>query len=396
MTQTVLFNGPVLSGSEFLHGHAVLVENGCIAAILPDTDIPAGAVRHDLDGAMLLPGFIDIQVNGGGGILFNDAPTVETIRRIGAAHRQFGTTGFLPTLISDDLDVVAAALAAVKQGMEEGVPGLLGIHLEGPFLNTDRKGVHDPEKFLHLRQDHLNLLRPLPQGVTMMTVAPEQIAPAMIRELTERGIIVSLGHTNADHAQTRAALDSGATGFTHLFNAMSPFTAREPGVIGTALDDQASWCGLIIDGRHVAPAVLRIAFRAKPLEKFILVTDAMPTVGMKDKVFTLQGRRITVEDGVCVTEEGTLAGSDLTMNRAVRNCSRFEEVGLIEAARMASANPAAFLGIDAEIGAIAPGQQASFVAVNDELEVLESWIDGQPAGVDEPINPAIAEMPSHG
>ncbi|NHK26454.1 N-acetylglucosamine-6-phosphate deacetylase [Parvularcula flava] len=378
-----LINGTILADREFLSGMAVLVEDGVIAAILPEGELSPGIERHDLFGATLLPGFIDIQVNGGGGVLFNDAPSVETIRQIGAAHRQFGTTGFLPTLISDDLDVVTAALAATEKAIADGVPGVLGIHLEGPFLSSDRKGIHDPDKFLVLQEDLLDVLPPLTNGVTMMTVAPEQVSPALIRKLTERGIIVSLGHTNADHAMTRAAIDHGATGFTHLFNAMSPFTAREPGVVGTALDDQHCWSGLIIDNVHVAPAILRIAFRARPLEKYILVTDAMPTVGMptdKEKTFDLQGRTIRVQNGVCVNAEGTLAGSDLSMDVAVRNCAAFEEVGLVEAVRMASSNAAAFLGIARQVGTIATGKKASFVAVDEDLNVLETWIDGVPVG----------------
>jgi len=380
MSQTALCNGTVLADRQFLSGMAVLIENGVIADIVPETAIPADAALHDLDGATLLPGFIDIQVNGGGGVLFNDDPGVDAIRRIGAAHRPFGTTGFLPTLISDDLDIMTRALAATEQAIEEGVPGVLGIHLEGPFLSSDRKGIHDQDKFMPLEEKHLEMLNPLPNGVTMMTLAPEQVSPGLIRQLTDKGIIVSLGHTNADHALTRAALDHGATGFTHLFNAMAPFTAREPGVVGTALEDQASWCGLILDNVHVSPTILRIAFRARPLDKFILVTDAMPTVGMEEKSFSLQGRNIRVENGVCINEEGTLAGSDLSMDRAVRNCSAFEEVGLIEAARMASANPAAFLGIDRQLGTIATGKKASLVAVDEELDILETWIDGVPSG----------------
>lgn len=387
MSRTALWNGTILADRQFLSGMAILIEDGLIADIVAEGDMPADIDRHDLDGATVLPGFIDIQVNGGGGVLFNDAPTVETIRQIGAAHRQFGTTGFLPTLISDDLDIVSAALSATAQAMQDGVPGVLGIHLEGPFLSGERQGIHDPDKFLTLREEHLDILTPLPHGVTMMTVAPERIDPALIRRLTERGIVVSLGHTNADHARTRAALDHGATGFTHLFNAMSTLTAREPGVIGTALDDADSWCGLILDMIHVAPAVLRIAFRARSLDKYILVTDAMPSVGMTDKSFTLQGRRISVRNGVCVDEEGTLAGSDLSMDRAVRNGAAFDAVGLVAAVRMASANPAAFLGIDRQIGTIAPGKRASLVAVTEELDIIETWIDGIPSGGQAPARP---------
>ncbi len=389
--KTALINGRVFIDGAFADGQAVLIADGRIAGVGPARSVPRDAALHDLNGARLLPGFIDIQVKGGGGVLFNDAPTAETIRRIGAAHRPFGTTGYLPTLISDDLDVVAAALRAVDEAIAGGAPGVLGVHIEGPFLSTDRKGVHDPSKFLDLTESHLDLLTPLKNGVTLMTVAPEKTTPAIVKRLTERGIIVSLGHTDASYEQTRAALDSGATGFTHLFNAMSPLSAREPGVIGAALEDQQSWCGIIVDGRHVATAALNIAFRAKPLEKFILVTDAMPTVGMKEKAFTLQGRRITVKDGVCITEEGTLAGSDLEMTRAVRNCAAFDGVGLANAVVMATVNPARFLGLDYEVGRIAPGYRANLIAVDESLAVLESWIDGAPsAGAEGGALPAAA------
>ncbi|MEQ8936823.1 MAG: N-acetylglucosamine-6-phosphate deacetylase [Amphiplicatus sp.] len=381
--KTALLNSQVFIDGAFQNGLAVTIEGGRIVSVGPIGAVPRDAARHDLNGARLLPGFIDIQVNGGGGVLFNDAPTVETIRHIAAVHRRFGVTGLLPTLISDDLDVVAAALRAVDDAIASGVPGVLGVHIEGPFLSTDRKGVHDPSKFLDLTENHLELLKPLNHGVTLMTVAPEKTTPNIVRRLTERGIIVSLGHTDASYEQTRAALDSGATGFTHLFNAMSPLSAREPGVIGAALEDQQSWCGIIVDGRHVATPALNIAFRAKPLEKFILVTDAMPTVGMKDKAFTLQGRKITVKDGVCITEEGTLAGSDLEMTRAVRNAAAFDSVGLANAVNMATINPATFVGLDREVGRIAAGCRANLIAVDDDLNVLESWIDGAPTGSQE-------------
>jgi len=376
--KTALLNGQVFIDGAFRNGQAVTIENGRIVRVGAAGAVPSDAARYDLNGARLLPGFIDIQVNGGGGVLFNDAPTVETVRHIAAVHRRFGVTGLLPTLISDDLDVVAAALRAVDEAISAGAPGVLGAHIEGPFLSTDRKGVHDPSKFLDLTEAHLDLLKPLKNGVTLMTVAPEKTTPEIVRRLTGSGIIVSLGHTDASYEQTRAALDNGATGFTHLFNAMSPLSAREPGVIGAALEDQKSWCGIIVDGRHVATAALNIAFRARPLEKFILVTDAMPTVGMKEKAFTLQGRKITVKDGVCITEEGTLAGSDLEMTRAVRNCAAFESVGLANAVNMATINPAAFLGLGRDVGRIAPGFRANLIAVDDDLTVFESWIDGAP------------------
>ena len=330
----------------------------------------------DLGGHDLLPGFIDTQVNGGGGALFNTTPTVEAIATIGAAHRRFGTTGFLPTLISDDLSTVAAAIAAVDAAIAAGVPGVLGIHVEGPFLNEDRKGIHDASKFRTLDQAAFELLTSLKRGRTLVTLAPETTTPEMIGRLAAAGVTVAAGHTDASYDEVRAALDAGLRGFTHLFNAMSPLASREPGAVGAALEDPASWCGVIVDGRHVHPAVLKIAFRAKRHDRFMLVTDAMPSVGMAEKSFTLQGRTMHVVDGVCVDEDGTLAGSDLDMAGAVRNAVAIAGLTLQEACAMASANPAAFLGLDAERGAIVPGMRADLVEADGELNVIRTWIDG--------------------
>ena len=348
---TVLVNGKVLTPRGF-EAAAVVIEHGRIAAVGP---APATGDRVDLQGRYLLPGFIDTQVNGGGGALFNDAPTVQAIAAIGAAHRRFGTTGFLPTLISDDLSTVAQAIAAVDQAMDQGVPGLLGIHIEGPFLSEDRKGIHDSSKFRVLDQPAFELLTSLKRGKTLVTLAPEITTPEMIARLAQAGVTVAAGHTNADYDQVRSALAAGLRGFTHLFNAMSPLTSREPGAVGAALEDPSSWCGVIVDGRHIHPAALRIAFRAKPHDRFMLVTDAMPSVGMASKTFTLQGRVVRVVDGVCVDEDGTLAGSDLDM---------------------ASAHPATFLGLEAEVGTIAPGLRANLVEADDKLQVRRTWIDG--------------------
>jgi N-acetylglucosamine-6-phosphate deacetylase len=374
-----LVNARVLLDGGFAEGRAVLVEGGRISAVTAQASVPAAAKRVDLDGALLMPGFIDVQVNGGAGVLFNDAPTVEAIREIGSAHRRFGATGFLPTLISDDLHVVADAMAAVDAAIAEGVPGVLGIHVEGPYLNARRKGVHDAAKFKTLEAEALPLLTSLKHGRTLVTLAPEKARPELICALRKAGVTVSAGHTNASYATVRQALESGLTGFTHLFNAMSPLTSREPGVVGAALENQTSWCGVIVDGRHVDPVVLRIALKCRPVERFVLVTDAMPSVGLKDKTFMLQGRRIRVENGVCVDEHGTLAGSDLDMAAAVRNARDMLGLEIATAARMASQYPAAFIGLDRELGRIAPGYRADLVACDNDMNVLETWISGEPS-----------------
>jgi N-acetylglucosamine-6-phosphate deacetylase len=374
-----LVNGRVMTDHGLESGLAVRIADGRIAAIGPTEQTAAGAATRDLKGAILLPGFIDIQVNGGGGALFNGDPTAETIATIGRAHRRFGTTGFLPTLISDDLPAVSAAIAATRDALARKVPGVLGVHIEGPFLNPKRKGIHELSKLRRIDEAAFELLTSLKAGRTVVTLAPETTTPEMIARLVAAGVVVSAGHSNAAYPAVRAALDHGLSGFTHLFNAMSPLTSREPGVVGAALDDRQSWCGVIVDGRHVDPVVLRIALRCKPHDRIVLVTDAMPSVGSDAGSFVLQGKTITVKDGVCVDEHGTLAGSDLDMASAVRNAVRLLDLDLAEASRMASRNPAEFLGLGEDMGRIAPGYRADLVLVDDDIQVLDTWIGGEDA-----------------
>jgi N-acetylglucosamine-6-phosphate deacetylase len=374
----VLSNARVLTDQGFRDRQSVVLHDGLIQAVGNDDEIDAGDARVlDLNGQLLLPGFIDIQVNGGGGVLFNDAPSADTIRAIGEVHRKFGTTGFLPTLISDDLEVVAAAIAATDEAIAAGVPGVLGIHIEGPFLNEAKKGVHDPAKFRVLDDDAISLLSSLKRGKTLVTLAPEMTSPELIAKLVDAGVIVAAGHTNASYDEVRAALDAGLNGFTHLFNAMSPLTSREPGVVGAALDDDSSWCGLIADGHHVHPASLRIAVASKPRGCSLLVTDAMSSVGAVNKSFEFNGQLIDVSNGRCVTADGTLAGSDLDMASAVRNATTMLRVELAEAVRMASTYPAAALGIDTELGQIKAGYRANLVLTDLELNISNTWIDGR-------------------
>jgi N-acetylglucosamine-6-phosphate deacetylase len=369
---TIAFtNAHVLTSEGFWDDVAVLVDNDVIIAIVDASDARVGdADVRDLGGDYLLPGFIDCQVNGGGDVLFNDAPTVETIRRIAAAHRKFGTTSFLPTLISDDADVMRSAIEAVDAAITEGVPGVLGIHLEGPYLAPARKGVHDAAKFRVPDAREIDLVSSLRNGKTVLTVAPERAPAETIRELTNRGVIVCAGHTAATYGDTRAALDAGLRGFTHLYNAMSPLTSREPGVVGAALDDRGSWCGIVVDGFHVHPASLRIALAAKPRGKVFLVSDAMPPVGGSSSTYTLGGVAITCRDGRCETADGVLAGSALDMMNAVRNSVAALGADVAEAARMASTYPADFLGL-ARQGRIAAGARAAFVVVDRELRIRE-------------------------
>jgi len=373
-------NGKLLTEAGIETGKTLLVRDCRIEALLSARETLGADRVIDLAGDLLAPGFIDCQVNGGGGQLFNDDPSVSTIAAIARAHRGFGTTGFLPTLISDDLDVVAQAMDAVRDAIRAGVPGVLGIHVEGPFLNEERRGVHDVSKLRELDGEAVKLLsRPL-GGVTMVTLAPERTTPAFIRELTAAGVIVSAGHTNATFEELQPAFAAGLRGFTHLFNAMSQLGNREPGAVGAALAHDASWCGLIVDGHHVHPEVMKIALRAKRRDRFMLVSDAMPSVGAEAKDFVLNGRPITVEGNRCVDEDGRLAGADLDMASAVRNCVHLLGLELSEAVRMASANPADFLALR-DVGRMAGGQRANLVRLDGDLQPVATWIDGK---TDEP------------
>ncbi|HEX4781512.1 MAG TPA: N-acetylglucosamine-6-phosphate deacetylase, partial [Usitatibacter sp.] len=261
--------------------------------------------------------------------------------------------------------------------IQEGVPGVAGIHIEGPFINELRKGAHDSTKIRDLDARDMALLSSLQLGRTMVTLAPEMTPLATIRHLANEGVVISAGHTNGTFDEVSEALRNGVTGITHLFNAMSPFGHREPGAAGAALADPACWCGIIVDGHHVHPAALRIALACKGHQRFMLVTDAMANVGTGMTSFMLQGRRILVEDGRCVDESGVLTGSALDMASAVRNAVAMLGVPLEEAARMASTNPARFLGLGGELGRIAPGHRASLVALGADFSVTRTWIDGE-------------------
>jgi N-acetylglucosamine-6-phosphate deacetylase len=316
-------------------------------------------------------------VNGGGGALFNDDPSVATIEAIGRAHRRFGTTAFLPTLISDDLSVIRRAIDAVRAAIERRVPGVIGVHIEGPYISAARKGAHDAAKFRDLDERGVALLSSLGIGRTLVTLAPEMATPGTIRKLAASGVVICAGHTDATFDQALSAFHMGVSGVTHLFNAMSPMTHREPGTVGAALYDPECFCGLIVDGRHVHPAVLRVALQAKAVDRFMLVTDAMPSVGAERDHFMLQGRRIEVRDGMCVDENGTLAGSAIDMASAVRNTTSMLGVPLETAVAMASTHPARFLRLERELGRIAPGYRANLVAADAQMQVRATWIDGK-------------------
>jgi len=375
MTVTALAGARVFDGARLIDGRAVIIDGPRIAAVAAEDAIPPGADVCRVDG-LLAPGFIDVQVNGGGGVLFNEDRTAAGIVAIAAAHRRFGTTGFLPTLITDTREHMAEAIDAAREALSAGAPGVLGIHLEGPFLNPERKGVHDPRLMRPMTDDDITLAASLKRGRTLMTLAPEMVPAPMVARLAATGVIISAGHTKADLATIRAARLSGLSGFTHLYNAMPPLAGREPGPVGAALDDPDAFVGVIVDLHHVSATSLRIAIAARGWRRMMLVTDAMPLVGSDRDSFDLMGRTVTRRDGRLTTADGTLAGSDLDMASAVRNTVEHLGLPLEAALAMASRVPAEFLGLDAELGRIAPGYRASLVLLDDGLKACGTWIDG--------------------
>ncbi|MGE5271744.1 MAG: N-acetylglucosamine-6-phosphate deacetylase [Thiohalocapsa sp.] len=365
----------VFDGAGLHRDVAIVIEGADIVAVMPRDRLPPAVPCHDLpEGAWLAPGFIDVQVNGGGDVLFNDRPTPEAIAAIAAAHRRFGTTSLLPTLISDTEEAMRAAAAAVDAAATT-MPAVLGIHFEGPFLSPERAGVHDVAMLRGPTLADLDLLSAPRQGVTVVTAAPERLPIGFIGALVQAGVRVALGHSTASYEETRAALADGLTGFTHLFNAMPPPLARAPGPVAAALEAPRAFYGLIVDGEHVAPAMLRLALRGAG--QAMLVTDAMPPVGGSGGNFRLYDREIVVSAGRCATADGRLAGSALDMASAVRNCVRLLGLPLAAALRLGSAAPAAFLGLGHRLGHIAAGYRADLVALDpNEIGVIATWVAG--------------------
>jgi N-acetylglucosamine-6-phosphate deacetylase len=380
----VLSGARVFTGEQFVDGHCVVLEDGHVAAVVPAPAAPTDAEQVRLPGdALLVPGFIDTQVNGAGGVLFNDTPTAEAALAIAAASRRSGTTGLLPTFITDEQAKMQRACEATLEAMSRPASGVLGIHLEGPFISGDRPGVHDPRFIRSPEARDLDYLVTLPQrlaahaGRMVLTLAPERVEDAILTRLTSAGVLLAAGHTAATYERTSESLRAGVRGFTHLFNAMPPVHNREPGPVGAALGSEDAWCSIIADGIHVHPAMLRMLLKLKRPGKVFLITDAMPPVGDKATSFTLFGRTILRRDGRLVTESGTLAGADLDMAAAVRNCHHLLGLPLEESLRMASLYPACFLGLGGELGRLAPGYRADLTLLGPDLSVLATWVAGQ-------------------
>lgn len=378
MSAKAIIAGRLFDGEEWHRDHAVLFSDGAIDALVPAAQLPADAeVVATVD--LLAPGFIDLQVNGGGGVLLNDGPSADAIARICAAHARFGTTALLPTLITDTPAMTKATLEAGRQAAANGVPGFIGLHLEGPHLSLARKGAHDPNLIRAMRQPDLDLiLAHAPEFETLLTtVAPENVTRDQVKAMADAGVIVSLGHTDTTYATAVDYARAGARMVTHLFNAMSPLGHREPGVVGAALDDGGLHAGLIADGFHVACASMAVALRAKTgPARIFLVTDAMSTIGTDMDGFTLNGRHINRHGGRLTLDDGTLAGADIDMLSSVRFVHERIGLPLEEALRMASLYAAEAIGVAHRRGALKPGQVADFVALTDGLDMDSTWIGG--------------------
>ncbi len=368
----------VFDGTECRRDCAVVIEGSKILGLVPRNEVGADVPAAILpEGLWLAPGFIDCQANGGGDVLFNDEPTVDGIAAIVDAHRKFGTTSLLPTLITDTEEKMRDALGAADKAAQ-AIAGVAGIHIEGPFISPEKPGVHNPAFIRRPTPQDLELLMAPRRGVTLVTLAPECVPAGFIASLAEAGVHVSLGHSMATYQETKAALAEGLTGFTHLFNAMRQLSSRDPGPVAAALESPSVWFGMIADGEHVDPAVLRLALRgaAHPM----LVTDAMPPVGGRKRAFSLYGQEIAVREGRCVRADGTLAGAALDMAKAVRNCVELLGVPLTQALRFASAGPAEFLGLGASLGRIVPGYRADMVCFDPHsMTVHGTWVKGEAA-----------------
>ncbi|WP_165225023.1 N-acetylglucosamine-6-phosphate deacetylase [Affinirhizobium pseudoryzae] len=368
----------IFDGEQLFYEHALLVEQGRVVEIVPRQDVPAGHEIRDVGDALVAPGFVDLQVNGGGGVLFNNDPSVRGIETICRAHAAYGTTSVMVTLITDTPEIRDTALAAGRNARAAATPGFLGLHLEGPHLSLARKGTHDPDLIRPMDASDLAALCAASGkfGLALTTIAPESVTPEQVSRLKAAGYVVSLGHTDVAASVVAPYAEAGVTMVTHLFNAMSQMGNREPGVVGAALDDGRIFCGLIADGFHVDPVAMRVALRAKNGPgRIFLVTDAMSTIGTDDDGFALNGRRVFRRGGRLTLADGTLAGADIDMLSCVRFTHERLGLSLVEALRMASRYPAEAIGAETK-GMLKPGFDADMVVLDGALDLHSTWIGG--------------------
>ncbi|WP_404400154.1 N-acetylglucosamine-6-phosphate deacetylase [Pelagibacterium halotolerans] len=377
-TGNILSGAAIFDGESWHQGRALVLRDGTVDQIASDEDDFGNFLRTEFDGGMIVPGFVDLQVNGGGGVLFNEHTDADDIATLCAAHFPFGTTALLPTLITDTPEVTQKALEAGMVAQKQGVPGFAGLHMEGPHLSVARKGAHNPDFIRPMAPEDVARLIAAKAGLSTLltTVAVESVTPEQVMALAESGIVVSIGHSDARRDDALALFSAGATMVTHLFNAMSQLGNREPGLVGAALISGV-WAGLIADGIHVDAASIGIALRAKAGPgRIFLVTDAMSTIGTDLGSFTLNGREIVRANGALRLADGTLAGADLTMIDAVRYLHKMLDLPLDEVFRMASLYPAQAIGRQGEIGHLKAGARANLIHLTEDLDITGVWIDG--------------------
>lgn len=377
---------PVVFAGEHVLGACTLsLRDGRITALTSGLDPEAYQVP------IIAPGFIDLQINGADDLLFTDSPDLATLQRLGRVARRHGTTGFLPTVMSAPLATVRRAVEAIEQARAHDVPGVLGVHLEGPYLSPDKPGVHDPAALRHLTLAEAETLPLVEGGVTLITLAPERAEPGAIRSLVHRGAVVFAGHSTADGAVMARAQREGLSGVTHLFNAMGGLSARAPGLLGTALSEPNLACSVIADGHHVQAPCLRLALRTCP--RLLLISDAMPTLGTTRHGFCLRGQRVTLHDGALRDAEGRLAGAHLGLDRAVTGIIHHGEAGRLRALRMASTLPAQVVRLAGELGVVRPGARACLTLLDEALSVQGVCVDGvlYPRETALPQAPAMAQ-----
>ncbi|HCG7073435.1 TPA: N-acetylglucosamine-6-phosphate deacetylase [Vibrio parahaemolyticus] len=371
-----LSNCKIYTGSDVLTDHAVIVENDLIQSIVPVAELPKGIEVKDLNGANLSPGFIDLQLNGCGGVMLNDAITAETMQIMHEANLKSGCTSFLPTLITSSDEDMRATISAAREYHKKYQNQSLGLHLEGPYLNVAKKGIHSVDFIRPSDDGMIDLICSNADIIAKVTLAPEQNDPEHIARLKTAGIVVSIGHTNATYAEARKGFEAGITFATHLFNAMTPMVGREPGVVGAIYDTPEIYAGIIADGFHVDYANIRIAHKIKG-EKLVLVTDATAPAGANIDHFIFVGKKVYYRDGKCVDENGTLGGSALTMIEAVQNTVEHAGIALEEALRMATLYPATAIGVEDRLGRIRKGMVANLTIFDRDFNVKATVVNGQ-------------------
>ena len=374
-----IHHATILTPHNRIEDGAVLIENGRFAAIGSTHEIacPPTAQKIDATGQILVPGYIDLQLNGAFGHDFTANPS--TIWKVGEQLPQHGVTSFLPTIITSPLETISAAQAVLAAGPPANYKGAipLGLHIEGPFLNPQKKGAHNPAHLQIPNQVAIQNWSP-EQGIRLVTLAPElEEALNLVETLTKRGVVVSAGHSMASYAEAKAGFGAGVRYGTHLFNAMPPLHHRDPGLVGALLDEPTATVGLIADGVHVHPAMINLAWQMAGSERITLVTDAMSALGMPPGRYVLGDFEAVVDQNSVRLADGTLAGSVLDMQTAVSNLMRFTGCSFSQALPTVTTTPAALLGMSNQIGQIAPNMTADLILLSPDLEIITTIINGK-------------------